>query len=135
MIPTRMILFDGVMLETPLIGGCCMEFAANTICEYPSYCGPGPGIGNAIVPENFYGTRCSVACHIHDVFRALADRTTYEEFDQSNEVFFFNMCRLIFALEKDDKERTAALHQAALYYHAVQNWGKVGFLNKERRTA
>lgn len=130
MIPTRHILFDGVILEAPLIGGYVMEFLADTIEDYPSYCGPGPGIGNALVPEKFYGTRCSVCCHIHDVMRAIAECTD-EEFDQHNEVFFRNLISLIFASEKNDNDRVGALHQAALYYNAVQIWGRKRFFKKE----
>lgn len=129
MIPTRHILFDGVMLEAPLIGGYVMEFVGNSIDDYPSYCGPGPGIGNALVPEMFYGTRCSVACHIHDTMRAIAEKTE-EEFCQYNEVFYWNLCRLIFAKEKDENDRVGALHQAAVYYAAVQIWGRRSFFKE-----
>lgn len=135
MIPTRHILFDGVMLEVPLIGGSVMEFLAPTLKDYPSHCGAGHGIGDKIVPEYIYEAKMSCPCHSHDVSWAVADGSM-EEFQQSNRIFRDNMIRVLDHMEKDRRDHAAGMHLVAFYYGAVEvdiGWAIYKRMHKQHR--
>lgn len=61
--------------------------------RWPSFCGAGDGVGDAIVPESIRGVRVSPACFIHDVDWATSP-DTISEFLASN----FRLARNIRAL-------------------------------------
>ena len=66
------------------------EFIDREICNYPSFCGAGKGIGDKIVPEFIGGLRISHICHGHDESFDAANYT-FVDFIISNMMFAYNL--------------------------------------------
>ncbi|PID76818.1 MAG: hypothetical protein CSB24_04630 [Deltaproteobacteria bacterium] len=61
--------------------------------DFPSFCGAGSGLGDAIVPEKCWGLVLSPACFIHDISWLVCE-ASWAGFHQSNSMFVHNMLAL-----------------------------------------
>ena len=95
MLQYTQVPFDGIYLRVPIINGVPFnDWSANTIDDYPSYCGAGSGIGDLIIPETLLRLRISPACHIHDISWELAGPTE-EELLEANRTFLTNILAIV----------------------------------------
>lgn len=114
------VIFDGVILQVPIISGFRWNDWAEKTCEkYPTYCGAGKGIGDLIVPDKLLGLRVSVACHIHDVSWAVAEATD-EARNIADKMFLDNMQAIIKAKPGTWWQR-AIRHMMAMGYYVAVN--------------
>ena len=114
------VVFDGVPLVVPLIGGYEPEFPYDTLETFGSYCGAGKGIGDHLVPEHIFGVCVSAACWVHDIMWEIAD-DTWADFHHSNSVFLHNLLSIINHRGNEDSHKYARYHRAVTYYHAVDS--------------
>ena len=126
---TVRVVFDGIPLIVPVIAGQPMEFPYDTHQAFPAYCGAGQGIGNALVPETIERVRVSVACYIHDVMFAVADKT-WTEFHNCNYIFFLNLLSVIQKKAKTLEQRYKALKYIYLYFLAVDKLSQIFFFKE-----
>lgn len=120
-------IFDGVHLLVPILDdGDFLEFPHKNFDTFDTYCGPGTGLADSLVPDDIYGIKISPACYLHDVMWEMAEGT-WRDFHYSNSVFFHNILRIIehFAPPVgEEKVRHERYYRAVTYYMAVD--GDVG---------
>jgi hypothetical protein len=122
---TKVIEFDGVNLVVPIIDGYPLHMPYPSLDEFSSYCGPGSGLGDWLVPETLSGLRVSAACYIHDVMWDYAE-PTWGEFHYSNSVFVRNLIEIVLVKTPDEDDVQAKrLSEALVYYMAVDKGFKV----------
>lgn len=111
-----MINYSGIKLEVPYF---MQYYWPHTlrIENFPTYCGAGDGIGDALVPDKIYGMRVSPACLIHDLDWAIS-KGTYAAFCRDNARFLRNLLAII----KVNKDKFTVLRYLGCYryYFAVQ---------------
>ena len=119
---TTHTIYCGCVLEVPIMpNGEPLHLPYNDWDEWPTFCGPGSGIGDKIVPDKIFGVPVNVACYIHDTTEGLAE--SREEDHQSNVMFRKNLEAIIEHLEPkptwEDKHHHARYYRAMTYYAAV----------------
>ena len=124
MLKTTFIIYCGRRLEVPIINNEPLQMPfANWDDWKDSYCGPGKGIGDWLVPEKFpRGTIVTPCCYIHDVAGKLCK--TFEEFAQNDRMFCKNMVEAVFAhhpLDVEGSDEHTDLLWAISYYVGVDN--------------
>lgn len=136
---TEKVIFDGVPLIIPQVltpegKWVTIGLPYDTIKEFSSYCGPGGGFGDAIVPETLLWLKISPACFIHDIMWAFARNTELDaDFEQTNDVFRLNMNMIIKYKSKSWILEHLRYYWAVHYYNAVDTLGKSIFYEKKRR--
>jgi len=83
--------------------------------EWPTFCGSGPGLGDAIVPDSIHGVRISPACLVHDVEWAISPNT-FPEFMGANGRLFLNSVALIMASDLSTWQTIRAMNRAMTAY-------------------
>jgi len=95
--------------------------------EWPTFCGAGDGIGDALVPDKIRGVRISPACFIHDIGWATS-KETVSSFLAENWYLAWNIRALIVASELAWWKRELAVIRAwAIYFVAVSTIGMFAF--------
>ena len=126
------ITFDGVRLIVPSVNGWPLEMPHPSFDEFDTYCGPGSGLGDALVPDHIYGVIISPACYIHDTMFHMAD-PAWSDFHHSNSVFFHNILAIIEA-HGTKKDKHKRFYRAVTYYTAVDiGWGEDVFWRLKKR--
>jgi hypothetical protein len=99
--------------------------------EFPSFCGAGGGLGDAIVPETCYGLRLSASCFIHDISWLVAE-ASWAAFHQSNSMFLHNSLAIIQARSRFPLKQLRA-YRAVTYFNAVDTLGATYFWEEKRQ--
>lgn len=126
------IVFDGCKLLVPLVEGEPLQMPHDSFDDFRGYCGAGQGIGDALVPETFWGLRMSVGCFIHDCCWAISE-ASWKDFHHSNSVFLHNLNSIVETQSKWLKH--LRLYRCVTYYNAVDTIGAAIFWNMKGRTA
>jgi len=122
-----MINYSGIKLEVPYF---LQYYWPHTlrIENFPTYCGAGDGIGDALVPDSIYGMRVAPACLIHDI-DWLVSSGTYAGFCRDNLRFLRNLL----AIRTVNKDKFPVLRYLGCYryYFAVQLFGHKNYFPVE----
>ncbi|SHH33037.1 hypothetical protein [Desulfofustis glycolicus] len=89
--------------------------------RFPSFCGAGGGLGDALVPENCYGLPLSPACFVHDISWRVVE-ATWAGFHQGNSMFLHNNLAIINARSRFPLKQLRA-YRAVTYFNAVDTIG------------
>jgi len=127
---TTMVTFDGVPLIVPNVGK-GFEFPHPTFDGFPSRCGAGQGLGDAIVPEKILGLLISPACSIHDDDFGMAE-PTWEAFHACNYRFLYNINSIIKYRSKSVVLKHLRMYRAVTYFNAVDTLGAKCFWDLKR---
>jgi len=95
-----------------------IEWPAIHLEKFGTYCGPGHGIGDLLVPDTMWGLKVSAACYVHDFMWAVAE-PSWADFHYSNSVFLHNLLRIIDAHGGILKYLRS--YRAVTYYAAVDS--------------
>lgn len=101
-----------------------------TLDEFPTFCGAGRGLGDAVVPERMWGLPISAACYIHDFAWTLAN--SENEMRQGNVMFLQSMMAIILARSRFPL-RQLRCYRAVTYFNAVETLGRECFWNSPDR--
>jgi len=93
---------------------------------FGSYCGAGTGIGDLVVPETMWGLVVTLACYIHDEMWEHCE-ATWEEFNQSNDVFFRNLRYIVRFMSQNKRVKHLRMYRVVTYYNAVDAVGPAIF--------
>lgn len=135
---TVQIIYDGVRLTVPIVDGSPLHMPHNGFDDFDTYCGPGKGWGDKLIPDEIYGIIISPACFIHDKMFFYA-KASWVDFHLSNSVFFHNILNIIEHFDPpigDEKEeaRHERYYRAVTYYMAVDSgWGPSIFWNLKKK--
>ncbi len=118
--------YCGCELEVPIMpNGKPLKLPYKHWSQWPTFCGPGSGIGDKLVPDDIFKVPVNVACFIHDTTEALAE--TKQDDHDSNVAFRKNLMAVIEHLEPkpawEDKWHHARYYRAITYYTAVDTVG------------
>lgn len=90
------------------------------IDDFPNFCGAGDGIGEALVPDTFYGLSMRHCCFIHDITHTIYPPTkTF--WHKSNELLLINCLRTIRVKSGNRLTRFLRERRALTYFNAVES--------------
>lgn len=115
---TKLTTLEGIELIIPSL---IKKSPWDKIKDFPSFCGPGAGIGLSIIPETIYGLTISHCCWCHDSMFELGE-AKWSDFHQANSVFFTNILSTI--NQKSSKIpglNWLRIYRAATYLAAVNS--------------
>lgn len=115
---TKILAFHGVDYHVPEP----FEFLEKELADYPSFCGPGSGIGDRLVPEYIGAMKCSHLCHIHDEWWEHCD-ATWIAFIRANMAFAYNLAVYLATGGGGFIKRAWRLIKGAVYIGAVSTVG------------
>ena len=111
------LLLEGVPLLVPKN---ITHFPWTTFKDFPTYCGPGDGIGDLIVPDKMYRLKISPACYIHDEdFKVVPP--TWDGFHSANSRFLHNLITIVEYRSKNNIIKHLRIYRCATYYMAVDS--------------
>jgi hypothetical protein len=70
------------------------QFIDLPIAQYPNFCGAGSGIREKLIPDQWFGVRFSIACHVHDEMWSIRPKS-WLTYHASNSIFARNMFVII----------------------------------------
>ena len=98
--------------------------------RWPTFCGAGEGMGDALVPDSPWGIHFNPACLTHDIDWAITP-DTIGEFVRANWHFLRNCLALVWAAEKNMGRKGLALLACFRYFSGVSTFGLYCFLTSE----
>lgn len=95
--------------------------------KWPTFCGAGNGMGDAVIPDKIRGVSMSPACFVHDIDWA-ATPYTIKEFAGANWRFLKNCLSLIGASGMSRLPKLLARCRCLIYFAGVSTFGLFSFL-------
>lgn len=116
--------FDGVQLVRPVDPE--FSWGHPTFVGFPTCCGAGKGLGDALVPDSWYGVCFSPACKVHD-FMFDKVEASWAGFHYANSVFLCNLLAIANNYPCNRFKRQLLRVKAYQYYEAVNSFGAIVF--------
>lgn len=128
---TKALSVEGIELVVPRFLACWWPWHL-PLDDFPSFCGAGGGLGDAVVPETCYGLPLSPACFVHDISWLVAG-PSWAAFHQSNSMFLHNNLAIIQARSRFPLKQLRA-YRAVTYFNAVDTLGAPFFWEEKRQS-
>lgn len=109
------IEFDNVLLLVPEINGGPLGMPYESYETFDTFCGPGKGLGDLLVPDDIDDIIVSPPCYIHDTMFAIA-APTWGDFHYSNSVFLHNIIQTLTYFSINDSGSARKYHR---FYRAI----------------